>query len=114
MRTPGIVGDEVIVQHLLHFVNGLEPCAPAFDTEVFIEECAVEALDNAVGLRALDACGAVFDVFELQVEFVRMPVGPSAELAAIVRQHNLDFRCVFLEGGDHIVVHGVDGCDGEF
>ena len=58
MWASGVVGDEVIVQHLLHLVNGLEPGAPAFDTEVFVEEGAVEALDNAVGLWTLDPGGA--------------------------------------------------------
>jgi len=30
---PGVVGDEVFVQHLLHLFNGLEPGAASFDTE---------------------------------------------------------------------------------
>jgi hypothetical protein len=43
-----VVGDEVVAQHLLHFVNGLELGAPALDAEVLVEKGAVEALDDAV------------------------------------------------------------------
>jgi hypothetical protein len=84
MRTLGVVGDEIVIKHLLPFVNGFEPRAAALDAEVFTEKGAVEALDNTVGLRTLYTGGAMLDVFELQIEFIRMLVGPSAELAAIV------------------------------
>jgi hypothetical protein len=62
MGALGVIGDEVIVQHLLHLVKGLEPCAPTFDAEVFVEKGAVEAFDDAVRLGPLDARGAVFDI----------------------------------------------------
>jgi hypothetical protein len=107
----GVVDDEVIVQHLLHFVNGLKPCAPAFDAEVLVEKGAVEAFDDAVGLGPLDARGAVFDVLKLQVEFKGVLVRPSAELTAIVRQHDFSLGVVFFEGGDDVMVHGVNGGD---
>jgi hypothetical protein len=84
---------------------------PSFDAEVLVEKRAVEALDDAVGLWTFDTGGAVFDVLELQVEFIGVLVGSSAELAAIVTENNLDLGIVCLEGGDHIVVHGVNGCD---
>src|SRR5580765_7497102 len=85
--------------------------APALDTEVLVEEGAVEALDSAIGLWPLDPRGAVFDVFELQEEFVRMLVGPATELAAIVGEHDLDLCIMVLEGWDDIVVQGVNGGD---
>jgi hypothetical protein len=53
MRAFGVVGDEVIVQHLLHLINGLEPCAPAFNTELFAKLLAMEAFDDSVGLGLL-------------------------------------------------------------
>ena len=66
---PGAVasacGEEVLVQRHLHLVDRLEPDAPAFDPEVFIEQGTVEPFHDAVGLRAVDLRGAMLDVLEL-------------------------------------------------
>ena len=78
-----IIGDKISVENDLHLVDGFEPCLATFDTEVLVEEGAMEALDDAVGLRAFHAGGTVFDVFELQEQLVRVMVGAPAELAAI-------------------------------
>lgn len=91
MGALGVVGGEVIVQHLLHLVNGLEPRAASLDVEVLVEEGAVEALDDAVGLWAFDPRGAMLVVFELLEEFVRVLVGTPAELTAIVTENNSIF-----------------------
>jgi hypothetical protein len=66
MRTAGVADDEVIVQHALHFLNGLEPGSAALHPEVLVEQGAVEALDDAVGLRPLHPCRAVPDLATLQ------------------------------------------------
>ena len=84
MRAFGVVGDEPVVEHLLHLFDGLEPGSAALDAEVFVEHGAVEALDDAVRLRSPDLGGVVFDLLKLQEQLVRMPVGPAAEFAAIV------------------------------
>lgn len=44
-----IVADQVAVENGL--LDGLEPSSAAFDAEVLVEQGAVEALDDAVGLR---------------------------------------------------------------
>jgi len=42
----------------------------------------MEALDDAIGLRALDPCLAVLNVLELQEQLIGMAIRPAAELAA--------------------------------
>ena len=50
------------IEHGLHLLDGLEPGAPTFAAEVLVEHGAMEALDDAVGLGALDAGGVVVDL----------------------------------------------------
>lgn len=85
VRSLGIVGDEIGVESGLHFLDGLEPGAAAFDAEVLVEQGAVEALDDAVGLRSADLGLAVLDAFELEEQLVGMAVGAATELAAALR-----------------------------
>jgi hypothetical protein len=54
-------------------------------------------------LRRGSARRAACDVFELQIQFVRVPVGTTAERAAIVRQHHFDLCIMRFEGGDDIM-----------
>ena len=82
----GVVGDEPVIEHLLHLVDGFEPCLAAIDAEVLVKHGAMEALDDAIGLRLAHLGGSVLDLFELQEEFVGMLVGPPAELTAIIRR----------------------------
>ena len=56
MRPRGVVADEIGVENGLHLVDGLEPGAPSLDPEVLVEQRAMQAFDDAVGLRALDPC----------------------------------------------------------
>ena len=111
MRPAVIVADEIVVENGLHLLDGLEPGAASFDAEVLVEQGAVQAFDDAVRLRSPDPGGAVLDLFQLQEQLVGMPVGPAAELAAVVGQHGLDPGLVLLEGRDDIVVHQVHGGD---
>jgi hypothetical protein len=76
-----ILAGEEVVENGLHFLDRFEPSASAFNTEVFIEQRAMQTLDNAVGLRTLDPRRAVLDFLELQEQFVGMLIGPPAELA---------------------------------
>lgn len=76
MGAPGVVCNEPIIEHGLHLLDGLEPGSPPLDTEVLVEHGAMEALDYAVGLRTLDPCGAVFDLFQLQEELIGMLIWP--------------------------------------
>jgi hypothetical protein len=56
----------------------------------------------------------VLDVFELQKQLVRMTVLATAELAAVVREHGVDFGLVRLKGRQHIVVDQLDGGQRQF
>ena len=65
---------------------------------MLVEQRSVAALDDAVGLRAVDPRGAVFDPLQLQEQLVGVLVGPAAELAAIVGEYSFDLGVVLLEG----------------
>jgi hypothetical protein len=86
----GVVGDEPFVEDDLHLVDGFEPSPPAFDAEVLVEHRAVEALDDAVGLRSPDLGRPVLNLLKLQEEFVRVLVRQATELAPVVGQNDVD------------------------
>ena len=104
MRAFGVVVDEEGVEVLLHGLDGLVPVLSAGDPEVFIQQGAVQALDEAVALRSSDPGGAMFDALQLKEEFVRVPVRPAAELPAVVAQDGGDLRIMLLEEGQDVVV----------
>ena len=78
-----VVAGEVVVENHLHFFDGLEPGAPAFDPELLVEQGAMDALGDIVGLRPLGPRSPVLDLFELQEKLVRVLVGAAAVFAAI-------------------------------
>ena len=84
VRPPGVTSDEVVVEHGLHLLDGLEPGLVALDAEVLAEQRAVQPFDNAVGLRPADLGVLVLDAFELQERLVGILVLAAAELAAVV------------------------------
>ena len=57
---------------------------------MLVEKGAVQALDDAVGLRTTDAGSLVLDAFQLAAEFVAIAVVAAAELTAIVAEHGVD------------------------
>lgn len=59
VRSFGVVSGDVGIEVGLHLLDGLVPLLAAHYTEVLVEQGAVQALDKAVGLRALDPGGAV-------------------------------------------------------
>ena len=48
--------DKILVENRLHLLDGLEPGLAAFDTETLVEQSTMQTLDNAVGLRTIEAC----------------------------------------------------------
>lgn len=48
VRSAGIVADEIVVEHPLHLVDGLEPGLATLDAEVFVEQGSMEAFGDAV------------------------------------------------------------------
>ena len=64
----------------------------------------MEAFNETVALRTAYLRGSMLDGFELQEQFVRVVIGPAAELAAMVREDGLDARLIRLEVRQHIGV----------
>ncbi len=106
-----IVVGEVGVEVGLHLLDGLVPLLAAGDAKVLIEQGKVQALDEAIALRALDQGGAVLDLLELEEELVGVANGPTAELPPVVGEHRSDAGLVLLEGRQHVVVDQVHGGD---
>ena len=84
MRPLVVVDGQIGIQGDLHLLDGFEPGAPAFDAEVLVQQGAVKALDDAVGLGPLNPGGAVLDALQLQEQLVGMAVRAASELPAII------------------------------
>lgn len=61
----GIVADEVGVEVGLHGLDAFVELLPPHDAEVLVQQGAMQALDEAVGLRPAHLGGAVLDLFQL-------------------------------------------------
>lgn len=114
MGPPFVVVDEISIQGRLHLVHGFEPGFPAFDTEMFIEQRPVKPLDDSVGLRPGNLGPLVLDALKLEEQLVGVLVRAPAKLPAIIAENGVDPGVVVLEGGQHVVIQGLDGGDGEF
>src|SRR5262249_32605933 len=77
------------------------------DTIELIEHGLVEALTDAVGLRALGLSARVIDVLDRKVEFVLVSFGVAAILAAAVGQHAQQLDLVLLEERQHPIVEQI-------
>jgi hypothetical protein len=71
---------------------------------MLVEQGTMEAFNDAVGLWAPHADGAMGDILKLQEQLIGMLVGPAAELPPIVGKHRFDLHAVRLEGGEDIIV----------
>lgn len=91
MGALGVVGDQILIEVLLHFTEVLIPLLATFDSEVLIKESAVEAFEEAIALGTSDFRFAVFDFLDLEEEFVGVVIRPPAELASVVREDGLGF-----------------------
>ena len=105
VRPVVVIAVEILIERGLHFRDAFEPCAPAFDAEVFVQQRSVEPLYSAVRLRPAHLGCPMFDLLQLQEEFVGVMVGSTAELAPVVEQDDVDRRLVILEEGQHFDVH---------
>jgi hypothetical protein len=92
-----------LIEDGLHLRDGLEPCATALDAEMLVEQGAVPALYDAIGLWSVDPGSLVLGVFELQKQLVGVAVLAAAELAAVVGEHRVDLGSVRLKGRQHII-----------
>lgn len=76
MGTLGIVLDQPPIEVGLEGFNRFIERRPKRNPKELIQSGAVEALDEAVGLRLADLSAAMRDVIERQVEFVGRRLGP--------------------------------------
>src|SRR5512146_1835442 len=76
---------------------------------MLIQQGSVQPFDKAVALWSPDLRGPVLDLFQLQEEFVRMVVGPTAKLPAIVREDGGDAGIMFFKEWQHIFVENMHG-----
>ena len=76
---------------------------------MLVEQRAVEAFDNPVGLRPLHVGVPVLDPLQLEEQLVGVAVGSTAELPAIVTEHGLDGDALRLEGRQHVGVERMHG-----
>ena len=83
MRSLGVVVEEPGIEIGLQRLDGLVECLSHLHPEELVEDGAVEALDEAVGLRRADLGSSVLDAVQIEVELVGVAARP-AELAAIV------------------------------
>jgi hypothetical protein len=84
MRSLGIVFDKVLIENGLHLLDGLKAGAAALDAEMLVEQRAMPALDDAVGLGPVDPGSLVLDVFELQEQLVGVAVRLLSESTASI------------------------------
>ena len=86
MRSLGIAAEKTIIEHDLHFFDRVEP-SPAFvHSEVLAEQRAMETLDAAVRPRSIGPDRAVFNLFELEEQLLKMTARPAAGCVAITHQ----------------------------
>ena len=77
-----------------------------------VQHGLVEALANAIGLRALGLGAAVVDILDGQVELVLVPLRVAAVFAAAIGQHPAQRDAVFLVERQHPVVQQIGRGDG--
>ena len=82
------------------------------DAIELVEHGLVEALDDAVGLRALGLGSGVVDVLDREIELVFVAVVGSAIFGPPVGQHALQGNVVLLVERDHPVVEEIGGDQG--
>ena len=104
---PGDPGIEVSLQLL---EAGVDAFAERHLIEL-LQDGFVEALADAVGLRASRLGAAVVDVLDGQIELVFMRLGGAAEFRAAVGQHAAEFDVVLVEERHDAVVDQVGGGD---
>src|SRR5271165_4135373 len=79
------------------------------DAVELVEHGLVEALDDAVGLRAPGLGSGVVDVLDRQIELVFVAVMRSAKFGSAIGEHALQGNVVLLVERDHAVVEQVGG-----
>lgn len=71
---------------------------------MLVQQGAVQPLHEAIALRAADLRSPMYDPFELQKQFVRMPIRATAKFPTIVRKDRFDPGGLLLEKGQHVFI----------
>src|SRR5438046_6499052 len=110
MRPLLVVVDEPGIEIDLQFLDrAIDLFAERHPIEL-VEQRAMEALADTVGLRALGLGAAVFDVLDRQVELVLVAF-PAAELGAGIGQHPAQPDAVLIVERHHPIVEDLGGGD---
>ena len=86
MQSPVIVVDQPGVEVGLQLVDRVVDLLTEGNPVELVEDGAMEALANAIGLRALGLGAAVVDVLNGEIELVFVALG-AAKLGAAIGQH---------------------------
>ena len=108
----GVVVLQIAIQVCLHLLYRLIPGRSPLDTEVFIQQCAMQPFDKAVALRPAHLGGSVLNPLQLQEQLVGMMVRAPAELAPVVRQDGIDPCLVGFKEWQHRFVEHMYRGDG--
>src|SRR6516164_11713858 len=97
---PGIQIDLQLVNRTIHLL-------PECDTVESVEHGLVEALTDAVGLRALGLGARVIDVLNREIELVLVSFGIAAELTPAIGQDAEKLDVVVLEYRQHSIIEQI-------
>ena len=108
MRPLSVVVLQIAIQVCLHLFYRLIPGRPPLDSEVFIQQCAMQSLDKAVALWPADLGCPVLNPLQLQEQLVGMMVWAPTELAPVIRQDGIDPSLVGFEKRQYRFIEHMD------
>ena len=98
-----VVFDQPGVEIGLQLVDRVIDLFAERDPVKLIQDGAMEALADAIGLRALSLCAAVIDVLNGEIELVFMALG-AAKFSAAIGQHSRQADGVLVIKRHHPVI----------
>ena len=114
MRTLLIVLANPQIKIGLQFIDRTIHLFAEGDTVELVEHRSVEALTDAVGLRALGLGARVIDVLHREVELVFVALRVAAVLAAAIGKHAQQLDIVLIEERQHAITEQIRGRDRRF
>jgi len=108
-----VVVFEVNVEVSLRLLDAFLPLGSPLDTEVLIEQGALQSLHVTVALWTANSGGSVLDAFQLKEQLIGGAILAAAEFSTVIAENGCDLGLVLLEEGKHIVVQDMDGGDGQ-
>src|SRR5512133_1984901 len=105
-----IIVDQPGIEISLQLVDGAINLLAERDPVELVQDGAMEALTDSIGLRALGLGTAVIDVFDGEVELVLVALG-AAKLGAAISQHTRQPDTMLIIERHHAVVKDLGSCD---